>query len=85
MALNGNFINKYGKSWDDMDEGQKQMALMSELFDLRESVEPVKDLCDKVSQHSTYLKWIGVAVTAIGIPVLLMLVSFVLTAIKGGG
>lgn len=82
MALNGNFINKYGKSWRDMDDGERSMAIMNEIFDLRESTEPVKDLCEKVSRHDTYLKWVGAAVTAIGIPVLLMLINFAFNAIK---
>jgi len=61
MALNGRFIEKYGQRWAEMDDGEKQMALMSEIFDLREAIEPVSDMCKTVEKHRTYFKWIGVA------------------------
>lgn len=82
MPLNGKFTEKYGKSWQSMDEGERQMALMSELFDLRESVEPVKGLCESVDKHRTYFKGIWIMIASIGIPVLLMIISTIIDYLK---
>jgi len=79
MPLNGKFIEKYGKQWATMDDGEKQMAVMSEIFDLRESVEPVAAICKTIEKHKTYFRWIGIALVAILIPLLYMLIKYQIT------
>jgi len=79
MPLNGRFIEKYGQRWAEMDDGQKQMALMSEIFDLREAIEPISEICKTVEKHKTYFKWIGVAIVSIAIPLVFMLIKFYFT------
>jgi len=79
MPLNGKFIEKYGQRWAEMDDGEKQMALMSEMFDLRESVEPISEICKTVEKHRTYFKWIGVAIVSIVIPLLYLLIKYQIT------
>jgi hypothetical protein len=65
MPLNGKFIEKYGKAWLSMDDGERQMAIMSEIFDLRESA----DCLPKVKKDVDRLKWtifgIGVVISTL--------------------
>lgn len=60
--MNGKFIEKYGNAWAELDNDMKMMAIMSEIYDLRESVEPFKKTCKVVERHSIY--W-GVAIFVI--------------------
>lgn len=36
--MNGKFAEKYGASWAELNSDMKMMAIMSEIFDLRENV-----------------------------------------------
>ena len=54
--MNGRFIEKYGEAWGKMDNDMKLMVIMSELYDLRESVEPFSKTCRTVDRHSWYWK-----------------------------
>jgi hypothetical protein len=56
MPLNGKFLAKYGKTWLTMDDGEKWMAVMSEIFDLREQTECLP----KVTKTVDHLKWTGI-------------------------
>jgi len=82
MPLNGRFIEKYGQSWSQMDDREKQMALMSEIFDLREDMEPVKShlssVCKTVENHKTYFRGIWVAISLIAIPVIGAIIKFIM-------
>ncbi len=60
MPLNGKFQEKYGLAWKDMDMDARMQAIMSELFDLRDAVDPVGDTCKKVARHEIYFKAIGI-------------------------
>ena len=54
MPLNGKFESKYGLAWKDMDHDSRLMAIMSELFDLRDTVQPMSEMCKIVEKHKTY-------------------------------
>ncbi len=73
MPLNGKFIAKYGMSFKDMDIDARWQALMSELFDLREDIEPVKDVCNTVDRHKLYFKALWVVLALIVVPLVLKL------------
>lgn len=60
--MNGKFEQKYGMSWKDMDTDSRMQAIMSEIFDLRIDLEPVKDACKKVTRHEVYWKITGIIV-----------------------
>jgi hypothetical protein len=75
MPLNGKFIEKYGKAWLAMDDGERQMSLMSEMFDLREEVAPLVKTCKVVDRHSIYFTALWIILTAILIPVLLLAIK----------
>lgn len=62
--MNGKFEQKYGLTWKDMDTDSRMMAIMSELFDLRESIEPLSGSCKTVDRHSLYWR---VFIWAVGI------------------
>ena len=72
MPLNGKFIEKYGKSWMEMDNESRWMAVMSEIFDIREAVEPVKKTCKIVDRHSFYFTALWIVLTLILIPIFIM-------------
>lgn len=60
--MNGKFMEKYGEAWGEMNQDMKMMAIMSEIYDLRESIGPIKPFCEKVRKHDfqlTIIKWIG--------------------------
>ena len=58
--MNGKFIEKYGEAWGEMNDDMKMMSIMSEIYDLKEAVEPMKKTCRVVEKHSTY--W-GISIT----------------------
>ena len=58
--MNGEFLDKYGKTWERMSDDEKQMAFMSEIFDLREAIKPVKGFCETVARHVTYFRAIAI-------------------------
>ena len=78
MPLNGKFIEKYGKAWLKMDDGERQMAFMSEIFDLREAVEPLSKVCKVVDRHSFYFTALWIVLTLILIPTFLMAIRSLL-------
>ena len=69
MPLNGKFQEKYGLAWKDMDMDARMQAVMSEIFDLREAVDPVSATCKKVDRHETYFKalWWIVGVVSVAL------------------
>ena len=73
MPLNGKFIEKYGKAWLSMDDGERQMAFMSEIFDLREEIAPLSSTCKKVDRHSIYFTALWITLTLLVVPALLIL------------
>ncbi len=75
MPLNGKFIEKYGKAWLTMDDGEKWMAVMSEVFDLREKMEPVAGTCEVVKRHTTYFTALWIVLTMILIPIILLAIK----------
>ena len=75
MPLNGKFIEKYGLTWKDMDNDARWQAMMSELFDLRESVDPVKSVCKVVDRHSLYFTILWILLTLIVVPIGLILLK----------
>jgi len=54
--MNGKFEQKYGLAWKDMDHDARMLAIMSEIFDLREDMQPLRDLCKRVDRHEIYWK-----------------------------
>lgn len=68
MALNGKFEQKYGLSWKDMDNDARMQSIMSELFDLRDVVEPFSKTYKEVEKHKTYFRILGFVMVAILIP-----------------
>ncbi len=52
--MNGKFVEKYGAAWKDMDMDMKMMAIMSEIYDLREAIDPVRGICKVVDRHTLY-------------------------------
>ncbi len=71
--MNGKFIEKYGAAWKDMDSDMKLMAIMSEIYDLREHIKDVPIYCKLVDVHSTYFKIIA--------PVGLIIIGALITVI----
>ena len=72
--MNGKFVEKYGNTWAELNPDMKMMAIMSEIFDLREDISPMKDACKTVDKHKTYFKAVGLFVTCILFPVLVYLI-----------
>lgn len=70
MPLNGKFVEKYGLNWKDMDNDARWQAMMSELFDLREGIEPVKSICKVVDRHTIYFTALWIVLTLIIVPTL---------------
>lgn len=68
MPLNGKFQEKYGLTWKDMDNDARMQSIMSELFDLREAVDPFDKTCKKVEKHDIYFRIFGIVMMAILIP-----------------
>ena len=77
MPLNGKFVEKYGLSWKDMDNDARLMAIMSEIFDLSESVEPVPSMCKIVEKHETWWKIAGVIITAFAVALIGLFVKVI--------
>jgi hypothetical protein len=75
MPLNGKFIEKYGLTWKDMDNDARWQTMMSEIFDLRESVDPVKIVCKVVDRHSLYFTILWIILTLIVVPIGLILLK----------
>ncbi len=71
MPLNGKFQEKYGLAWKDMDMDARMQAIMSEIFDLRETVSPLDKTCRDVERHKIYFGILGIVITAILIPLVL--------------
>lgn len=67
-ATNGTYwVNKYGKSPKDMDEGEWRMALTNELYEVR-------GVAQCVPRHELYFKIGGFILTFIICPILVWLV-----------
>jgi hypothetical protein len=75
MPLNGKFTEKYGKSWENMDRDARDQALMSELFDLRDDVSPMKTVCKTVDRHTVYFTILWIILTMVAIPTLLLAIK----------
>jgi hypothetical protein len=75
MPLNGKFVEKYGLAWKEMDDDARWQTMMSELFDLRESVDPVKTMCKTVDRHSIYFTVLWIVLTLIIVPVALLAIK----------
>lgn len=75
--MNGKFVEKYGEAWKEMDHDMKLMVIMSEIFDLRERIEPVSKYCKMVDNHSTYWK----IMTPIGLIIIASLIGIIVNAV----
>ncbi len=61
--MNGKFIEKYGSTWGDLKPDMQLMAIMSEIFEIRESHDAVRKIVSEVpcvkhtSQISSLEDW----------------------------
>jgi len=81
--MNGKFIEKYGTTWGEMNQDTKMMVLVSEIFDLREEIDPLRSFCDKVKKHEFHLNIIKYVGSVIASGLILGMIAIFLRLIGG--
>jgi len=74
--MNGKFVEKYGQAWSQMEQDEKMMAIMSEIFDLNEHVKGYSATYKKVDKHDVYFKFIGAILVLVVIPLSIAAVKY---------
>ena len=75
--MNGKFVEKYGQTWSQMDQDEKMMAIMSEIFDLNEKIEIVPKNRRCIERHDIYFKFIGAFLVLVVIPLGVATIKYV--------